>query len=262
MRPIANIPSAGDTWHGACDGLATPQTLTHMSCFITTEAALDTASDASGPDPTPRFHPTCARRKRSLDSSSRSGCSRLPSPVPTTAGESVASLSSSALDFDLAPSTPHLSSHSPLVASGLSGSMSAISSASSRRHSMTASSHSRTRERSPAVSSDGHPRRDIPPQFIMPSLAVPQRRPFSETGKSIGKLKLMVAGSPGMPHITLLEIWHRLTLSYERGREVIAYTLYCPLLRSHCSHGPSPTLETRGLQRDIREHQASSMVEI
>jgi hypothetical protein len=31
----------------------------------------------------------------------------------------------------------------------------------------------------------------------MPSLAVPQRRPFSLSGKSVGKLKILVAGGPG-----------------------------------------------------------------
>lgn len=36
------------------------------------------------------------------------------------------------------------------------------------------------------------------PQFIMPSLRVPRRRPFSDAGKSIGKLRLLVVGSDGM----------------------------------------------------------------
>lgn len=38
-------------------------------------------------------------------------------------------------------------------------------------------------------------------QFIMPSLQVPQRRPFSVSGKSVGKLKILVAGPPGEPDI-------------------------------------------------------------
>jgi hypothetical protein len=36
------------------------------------------------------------------------------------------------------------------------------------------------------------------PQLIMPSLTVPHRRPFSEVGKSLGKLKIMVSGRNGM----------------------------------------------------------------
>jgi len=36
------------------------------------------------------------------------------------------------------------------------------------------------------------------PQLVMPSISMPRRRPFTETGKNIGKLKIMVAGSKGM----------------------------------------------------------------
>ncbi|KAF4123300.1 Septin [Geosmithia morbida] len=42
------------------------------------------------------------------------------------------------------------------------------------------------------------------PQFIMPSLAVPQRRPFSEAGKSVGKLKIFVAGRLGIGKTSLI----------------------------------------------------------
>ena len=36
------------------------------------------------------------------------------------------------------------------------------------------------------------------PQLVMPSISMPRRRPFTERGKNIGKLKIMVAGSKGM----------------------------------------------------------------
>jgi hypothetical protein len=36
------------------------------------------------------------------------------------------------------------------------------------------------------------------PQLIMPSLTVPRRRPFSDTGKSLGKLKVLVTGPDGV----------------------------------------------------------------
>lgn len=36
------------------------------------------------------------------------------------------------------------------------------------------------------------------PQLIMPSVLVPRRRPFTDVGKSLGKLKIMVMGSIGM----------------------------------------------------------------
>ena len=39
---------------------------------------------------------------------------------------------------------------------------------------------------------------EILPQLVMPSISMPRRRPFTERGKNIGKLKIMVAGSTGM----------------------------------------------------------------
>lgn len=174
-----------------------------MACFITTEAALDAASDSSSG---PQFRPSYRCRKRSVDrnnmpstshpapSRSRSQ-SRVPSS-PALTSTSLASLSSSALDLDLAPGTPHY--HSPGVApmrTGLS-SVSVISSASSRRPSMGASSQVH-RDPSAGPNAEGRQPRDESSQLIMPSLAVPQRRPFSTSGKSVGKLKILVAGGPG-----------------------------------------------------------------
>ncbi|KAM0260213.1 hypothetical protein ACHAPA_010396 [Fusarium lateritium] len=42
------------------------------------------------------------------------------------------------------------------------------------------------------------------PQLIMPSLTVPRRRPFSEVGKCLGKLKIMVAGQSGIGKTSLI----------------------------------------------------------
>lgn len=48
----------------------------------------------------------------------------------------------------------------------------------------------------------------IPPQLIMPSITMPSRRPFTERGKSMGRLKVLVAGASGIyclfPRIQLL----------------------------------------------------------
>lgn len=35
-------------------------------------------------------------------------------------------------------------------------------------------------------------------QLIMPSIRMPSRRPFTERGKSLGRLKVLLAGAPGM----------------------------------------------------------------
>lgn len=43
----------------------------------------------------------------------------------------------------------------------------------------------------------------VPPdsssQFVMPSITMPTRQPFTEKGKNMGRLKIMVAGDSGMP---------------------------------------------------------------
>lgn len=36
------------------------------------------------------------------------------------------------------------------------------------------------------------------PELVMPSLAMPSRRPFTERGKQMGRLKVAVAGGSGM----------------------------------------------------------------
>ncbi|KAG6031407.1 hypothetical protein E4U40_007195 [Claviceps sp. LM458 group G5] len=42
------------------------------------------------------------------------------------------------------------------------------------------------------------------PQLVMPSLTVPRRRSFSETGKSLGKLKILVTGQAGIGKRSLI----------------------------------------------------------
>jgi len=45
---------------------------------------------------------------------------------------------------------------------------------------------------SPRVDDDGNL-----PQFIMPTVLIPNRRPFTDVGKSLGRLKILCAGGPG-----------------------------------------------------------------
>ncbi|KAF8471794.1 Septin-domain-containing protein [Kalaharituber pfeilii] len=44
-----------------------------------------------------------------------------------------------------------------------------------------------------------------PPQFIMPTIKIPSRRPFTKRGKSIGKLKILVAGDSGIGKTSLIK---------------------------------------------------------
>lgn len=41
------------------------------------------------------------------------------------------------------------------------------------------------------------------PQLVMPSISMPSRRPFTERGKKLGKLKILVAGAKGKYFIVL-----------------------------------------------------------
>jgi hypothetical protein len=127
----------------------------------------------------------------------RAGRSPQPSPAPTK--DSIASLSSSTSDMelDLGLSPARSPRAMPREPSGYSESASVISSASSRGSSLLAAGHSEQGEtQHPVMDSEqqDQPHRGTLPQFIMPSLAVPQRRPFSDTGKAIGKLKILLAG--------------------------------------------------------------------
>ena len=40
--------------------------------------------------------------------------------------------------------------------------------------------------------------RDSAPQLIMPSIKMPSRRPFTEQGKDVGRLKILIAGDSGL----------------------------------------------------------------
>ncbi|KAK2873223.1 hypothetical protein FQN49_002510 [Arthroderma sp. PD_2] len=45
---------------------------------------------------------------------------------------------------------------------------------------------------------------DSSPQLVMPSIKMPSRRPFTERGKAIGRLKVLLAGAPGCGKTSLL----------------------------------------------------------
>lgn len=84
-----------------------------------------------------------------------------------------------------------------------SGPASAISGVSSPRNSVTASL---SEEVGSAFSMSAEPEPELPssmmdsgtaPQLVMPSIKMPSRRPFTDEGKRIGRLKVLVAGDSG-----------------------------------------------------------------
>lgn len=85
-----------------------------------------------------------------------------------------------------------------------SGPASAISGISSRRNSVAASLSEEVASQALSMSVDLEP--EMPasmmdsgsaPQLIMPSIKMPSRRPFTEEGKRMGRLKVLVAGDSG-----------------------------------------------------------------
>ncbi|TDZ23016.1 hypothetical protein Cob_v004079 [Colletotrichum orbiculare MAFF 240422] len=94
---------------------------------------------------------------------------------------------------------------------GVSGSSSAISSSSSRRNSLTGS-QSEYQESfvmsafgtSESGKAHSHYSIEAGQQFIMPTINIPSRRPFTDVGKSLGRLKLLVAGKSGLGKTSLI----------------------------------------------------------
>lgn len=94
---------------------------------------------------------------------------------------------------------------------GTSASASALSSVSSRRNSLSGSLDLGSQ----ALSIDGGETdkeahstmmdSGSAPQLIMPSIKMPSRRPFTETGKAMGRLKVLIAGDSGIGKTSLVK---------------------------------------------------------
>lgn len=83
-----------------------------------------------------------------------------------------------------------------------SGAASAISGVSSRRNSVTASLSEETASQGMSVELEptvllSMMDSDSAPQLVMPSIKMPSRRPFTDEGKRIGRLKVLIAGDSG-----------------------------------------------------------------
>ncbi|OTB04929.1 hypothetical protein M426DRAFT_320233 [Hypoxylon sp. CI-4A] len=102
------------------------------------------------------------------------------------------------------PSSPSRPITPMMLDPSLNGSV--ISTPSSRRNSLTESLSEN------AVSSDDEPLEQTPslnnggaPQLVMPSIKMPSRRPFTETGKSLGRLKVLLAGDSGIGKTSMVK---------------------------------------------------------
>lgn len=95
---------------------------------------------------------------------------------------------------------------------------------------------------SQAIASSGDEERDelvesgSAPQLVMPSIKMPSRRPFTERGKNMGRLKVLIAGDSGLyPAHAYWRIW----LTNSRCWQDIAHQGDCANLRGYCTCGSS-----------------------
>ncbi|KAF5964389.1 hypothetical protein FBULB1_12811 [Fusarium bulbicola] len=195
------------------DSLVRPSSTVPTACFITTEADLDARRGRSRP----RFRQQSNRRKCSRNSRRPSTPRQRRSPPRTgrkpanPASEFDDSDDSSVepvieqepLNLPSQPSTPSL------IGLSHSGSVMSISSQSCSLAGPSIDAHSdliHDDDSLPVTDlADNQENQNTVPQLIMPSLMVPRRRPFSEVGKSLGKLKIMVAGQCGIGKTSLIK---------------------------------------------------------
>ncbi|KAG4257073.1 hypothetical protein FPRO03_04083 [Fusarium proliferatum] len=195
------------------DSLVRPSSTVPTACFITTEADLDARRDRSRP----RLRQQSDQRKCSRNSRRPSTPRQRRSPPRTgrkpayPASESDDSEDSSvesvvekdSLNLPSQPSTPSL------IGLSHSGSVMSISSQSYSLAGPSVDAHSDLIHDDVSLpvtdQADNQENQSTVPQLIMPSLMVPRRRPFSEVGKSLGKLKIMVAGQCGIGKTSLIK---------------------------------------------------------
>jgi hypothetical protein len=73
------------------------------------------------------------------------------------------------------------------------------------------------------------------PQLVMPSIKMPSRRPFTERGKNMGRLKILIAGDSG----GFLELPGNSKLTCYRCWKDLTHQSYRSDLRRYCSCRPS-----------------------
>ncbi|CEI68771.1 hypothetical protein FVEN_g8026 [Fusarium venenatum] len=191
------------------DSLVRGSTTVPTTCFITTEADLDNRRDRSRP----RFRQQSDKRKCSRNSRCPSTPRQRRSPhrtvnkptSPASESDESEELAAEQEPFHLLsqPGTPSL------IGLSHSGSVMSMSSQSFSLAGPSIDAQSDLGQHASLSVSDlaynDEADQNTIPQFIMPSLTVPRRRPFSEVGKSLGKLKIMVAGQSGIGKTSLIK---------------------------------------------------------
>ncbi|KAH7182888.1 uncharacterized protein B0J16DRAFT_156432 [Fusarium flagelliforme] len=192
------------------DSLVRSSTTVSTACFITTEADLDARRDRSRPRFRQQSDPRkCGRNSRRPSTprqrrSSPRAFSKPTSPTSEPDESEELVVEQDSLNSLSRPSTPSLIglSHSSSVMSMSSQSFSLAGPSVDAQSDLVYDNASLSM--SDLANNEVNQNTTIP-QLIMPSLTVPRRRPFSEVGKSLGKLKIMVAGQTGIGKTSLIK---------------------------------------------------------
>lgn len=199
MRPLPPAPNhipSHDRHSDDSDAL--PQATTApLNCFIATECSIESGEsdrDCTGIISSIRRSTQKENTVSSMPVSERSNHLRHPQPSTSAVASSTAEQDGSR------PSTPVFArAFRPGSVNSIPSSPEGLSSVtmSEDPHSLSASFSELPPSHSPVCGSSPVSVRGPVPQLVMPSLAVPQRRPFSEAGRSLGKLKVLVTGRRG-----------------------------------------------------------------
>lgn len=221
MRPLAgcdSLPGNLSSGDGANEKLASASqsTASQMSFILADEATMEASL------PSHSFSAPRPREQRKQATSATPGDGSAQRRESGTAPPPTSRYTSSLQPHDVVSHRPNCTSNpspawiqtspppslsQPLtpILYGVSGPCSAISSSSSRPNSLAGSlsEYQESFVMSAFGTSDaGRPQStysgEVAQQFIMPTINVPSRRPFTEAGKGLGRLKLLVAGKSGI----------------------------------------------------------------
>lgn len=257
MRPLPST-SSRNQHHDDSDTLSQQTPVASLDCFITTEAGI--IGDYSGQRPM-ETRPTLQNhtQKQGVSPTMPAPCGHIPSSVGSSNAEH---------EKSSRPLTPVLSDNAGLFgpdsANSTPSSPGGLSSVamSEDPHSLSASFSDLPLSHSPLPDISSSSPRAITPQLVMPSLTVPQRRPFSETGRSLGKLKILVTGRQGMySFIRSINRSQCRTYTEGRYRKDISHPRNRPIIYSHSPYGRHGYGFYHSSQGCVREHPPSAMVE-
>ncbi|KAG5983093.1 hypothetical protein E4U55_000849 [Claviceps digitariae] len=182
--------------HDALDTTSQATPIAPLACFITTESALSHLQDprehgsSSLPPQSRKQHECSTAQALGSGSEVRQPRSTATAPVVSQGTQSEPSSPSKPSSADV--SSPDSIGSVPSSPGGLSS-----FTMSEDPQSVSASFSELPRSQSPGLSHTFTSATASVPQLVMPSLTVPRRRSFTETGRSLGKLKMLVTGQAG-----------------------------------------------------------------